>query len=650
MCGHRGSDAVSDVLVLSDEVTAAIADGRPVVALETTLVSHGFPHPEGADVARTSEARVRAQGAVPATIGVVDGVVRVGLGDAELERFSAAGADARKLGPRDIAACMAQGALGATTVGSTLAIAALAGIRFMATGGLGGVHRGYEQQPDISADLAELTHSPVVIVSSGVKSLLDVLRHRGAAGVAVDPGAGLAHRHAAAVLRRRGRAAGGHAGADRRGGGDDRPAALGVRCGGASALLLGRPPSESLDDVEALIEEALAAAAREQVSGQGVTPFVLGYLHENSEGRTAAANKALIVDNATLAAQVAVAYTATASAAFRRPRLECPAPMRTCVRVIRARHPPRRPRRVLRVGGAARRAAAARAAGDRGRRRGAGGLLRGARVRGAFGDGRRAGARAVPAGDRGAAALQRLRRGVQGGLRHPRPGGAGGRAAVDRRGVPRRHRAGAHLRDGRADRGATAARRARAGRAADLDRGGDEQAPGQGRQRVGQARRHAGRPAGLRAGLPASPPGRAHVGRRPGDPGTAQRGGDPHGGRAGAPQRAGAGRRRGPGGGPPVPRAGAQPRSATGAARPGPAIDRVTAGAGPRRALVARARRGRRGARRSRDAADARRRSRRADRRAAPALRRLHAGDALTHARAGRRRPRGRSWPRCGGC
>jgi pseudouridine-5'-phosphate glycosidase len=300
---------VSDVLVLSDEVNAAIADGRAIVALETTLVSHGFPHPEGADVARTSEARVRAEGAVPATIGVVDGQIRVGLSDDELERFSAAGTGARKLGPRDIAACVAQGALGATTVGSTLAIAALAGIRFMATGGLGGVHRGFAQQPDISADLAELTRSPVLIVSSGVKSLLDVPATAEVLESLSIPVLGWRTDTLPLFYV----AEGGPPVASRVESVQEAATIARLHWTGlhrGSAVLLGRPPTESLADVEALIDEALDAAAREGVSGQGVTPFVLGYLHENSEGRTAAANKALIVDNATLAAQVAVAYTA----------------------------------------------------------------------------------------------------------------------------------------------------------------------------------------------------------------------------------------------------------------------------------------------------------------------------------------------------
>ena len=299
---------MSEMLVLSDEVAAAIADERPIVALETTLVSHGFPHPEGADVARTSEARVRAEGAVPATVGVVDGVIRVGLSDDELERFSVAGADARKLGPRDIAAAVAQGALGATTVGSTLAIATLAGIRFMATGGLGGVHRGFSEQPDISADMGELVRSPVLIVSSGVKSLLDV-----------PATAELLESLSIPVLGWRTDtlplfyvAEGGPPVGTRVESADQAATIASVHWSTlrrTSALLLGRPPTQSLDDVGALIDEALEAAGRERITGQGVTPYVLGYLHDNSAGRTAAANKELIVDNATLAAQVAVAYS-----------------------------------------------------------------------------------------------------------------------------------------------------------------------------------------------------------------------------------------------------------------------------------------------------------------------------------------------------
>ncbi len=160
--------------VLAEEVAEALRDDGPVVALETTLVSHGFPGRQGLAVALAAEARVRAAGAVPATIGVVDGAVRVGLTRPELERFAAAGESARKVGARDLAACVVQGALGATTVGGTLAVCRAAGIRFMGTGGTGGVHRGFAQTLDISSDLPQLARTAALVVSSGAKSILDV--------------------------------------------------------------------------------------------------------------------------------------------------------------------------------------------------------------------------------------------------------------------------------------------------------------------------------------------------------------------------------------------------------------------------------------------------------------------------------------------
>ncbi len=163
-----------DVLRIAPEVQQAIHERGPVVALETTLVAHGFPPGVGVEVGLAAEARVRAEGAVPATVGVLDGAVVVGLTEEELGCFGEAGAEARKAGPRDLAACAVQGALGATTVGGTLAVCRAAGIRFMGTGGLGGVHRGFAERPDISADLTELARTEVLVVASGLKSLLDV--------------------------------------------------------------------------------------------------------------------------------------------------------------------------------------------------------------------------------------------------------------------------------------------------------------------------------------------------------------------------------------------------------------------------------------------------------------------------------------------
>jgi pseudouridine-5'-phosphate glycosidase len=234
---------------------------------------------------------------------VLDGRVRVGLERDELERFTP---DARKLGPRDLAACAVSGDVGATTVGAVLAVARAAGIRFLGTGGIGGVHRGYPSPPDVSADLAGLAASPVLVACSGAKSILDVAATTELLETLGVPVVG----YRTDTLPLFYSATGGPPLRDRA---DDPGTAARIAAAhwqlGGRALLLACPPPESLD-VEALIEEALAEAARRHVSGQAVTPFVLAYLHERSEGRTLAVNEALIVANARLAAEVAVAYAA----------------------------------------------------------------------------------------------------------------------------------------------------------------------------------------------------------------------------------------------------------------------------------------------------------------------------------------------------
>jgi pseudouridylate synthase len=294
---------VSELVVLSEEVRQALAERLPVVALETTLVAHGFPPGEGVEVGLESESRVREAGAVPATVGVLDGALRIGLDAAELERF---GPDARKVGPRDVAAAIVQGAVGATTVGGTLAACRAARISFMGTGGLGGVHRGFPDPPDVSADLGELIRTEVLIVSSGVKSILDVpataelLETLGVPvlGYRTDDLPLFYAAHGGPPLSARVESAEEAA----------RVAAAHWAVGRHTSLLLARPATESLDDVEPLIERALAEAFGQGVSGQGVTPFVLAYLHRESGGRTLAANRDLIADNAALAAEVAVAH------------------------------------------------------------------------------------------------------------------------------------------------------------------------------------------------------------------------------------------------------------------------------------------------------------------------------------------------------
>ncbi len=292
---------------MSDEVSSALAAGRAVVALETTLVSHGFSAGRGLAAALDSEERVRAAGAVPATVGVIDGAIRVGLDKSALERFAEAGTSARKVGPRDIAACVVQGALGSTTVGGTLAAARMAGIRFLGTGGIGGVHRGFAATLDISADLPQIARTPAVVVCSGAKSILDVpataelletlsvpvlgwqtptmpLFYTGAGGPPVSAVV-TTSAEAAEVART-------HWAVNPSGG-----------------LIVGRPPAGGLD-LDDLIGRAVEAVRARGVTGQAVTPAVLTEIEELSDGRSVAVNRALIADNAGLAAEIAVAYAA----------------------------------------------------------------------------------------------------------------------------------------------------------------------------------------------------------------------------------------------------------------------------------------------------------------------------------------------------
>lgn len=296
---------------LAGEVAEALAAGGPVVALETTLVSHGFSEGRGLAAALAAEARVREAGAIPATVGVVDGALRIGLGAPDLERFAAVGTSARKVGARDLAACIVQGALGATTVGGTLAGCRAAGIRFMATGGTGGVHRGFAESLDISADLPQIARTAAVVVSSGAKSILDVAATAElleTLGVPVlgwrTPTLPLFYSAAGGPVVSAVVAA------------SDEVAAIASahwQLNGTSGLLLARPPEPALD-IEPILAEAVNRVRDQGVRGQSVTPAVLSLVHELSGGRSIEVNRQLIADNAALAADVAVAYARAARA------------------------------------------------------------------------------------------------------------------------------------------------------------------------------------------------------------------------------------------------------------------------------------------------------------------------------------------------
>ncbi len=299
------------MLDIAPEIAAALADGAPVVALESTIITHGMPYPRNAETARAVQAEVRAAGALPATIAVIDGRCRIGLSDDALEAL-AAREGAAKASRRDLGVAVAQRVTAGTTVAATMFLAARAGIRLFATGGIGGVHRGAERSLDISADLVELAASPVAVVCAGCKSILDipktleVLETQGVPVVgyrtqafpaffARDSGQVLEHRCdtpeavAAVIAAQR---------------------ALGVPGG----VLIANPidAEHALDgaEIEAAIQMAVREAEEQGIGGKAATPFLLKRVLALTGGRSLAANIALVRGNARLAARVAVALAA----------------------------------------------------------------------------------------------------------------------------------------------------------------------------------------------------------------------------------------------------------------------------------------------------------------------------------------------------
>jgi pseudouridine-5'-phosphate glycosidase len=300
---------------LSERVAAALRDGAPVVALESTIITHGLPHPENVQAAIDFEATVIDSGAVPATIAVLDGVVHVGIEHEQLERLAGA-ESALKLSARDLPVAIARGASGGTTVAATALIASKAGVRVFATGGIGGVHRGANETFDESADLGILASCPITVVSAGVKSILDIratlerletlsvtvlvfgTRQFPAfwladSGISVDFSVSNGE-EVAAIMRA----------AD--------------TLGRASGILVANPLPESAQlDREVhdrLLADALAAAQAAQVTGKATTPFLLDYIHSHTEGTSVDVNLEIVRGNCRLAAQIASAYAASPAA------------------------------------------------------------------------------------------------------------------------------------------------------------------------------------------------------------------------------------------------------------------------------------------------------------------------------------------------
>jgi pseudouridylate synthase len=299
-------------VLVHDEVREAVAEGRAVVALESTIISHGLPRPDNARLAREFEQAVRDGGAVPATVAVIDGRARIGLDDSALDRL-ANDEGAVKVSVRELAAVAAGGGVGSTTVASTAHLAALAGITVFATGGLGGVHRGAQNTFDESADLTTLSRTGVLVVCAGVKSILDVgatLERLETLGVGVlgyrtdrfpgfylaDSGHEVGWRvesaaEVATILAAR------------------------DRVGTPDLGLILANPIAAVDELDralhdSLLQSGLAAADRDGVHGKDVTPYLLDWFHRESRGASIRANVALVRSNARLAAEVASAYAA----------------------------------------------------------------------------------------------------------------------------------------------------------------------------------------------------------------------------------------------------------------------------------------------------------------------------------------------------
>lgn len=298
--------AVQTLIVYSEEVSEALASAKPVVALESTIITHGMPFPRNVETARQVEADIRAEGAVPATIAIMDGKLHVGLSDADLDRLAQAD-DVMKCSRADMTFALATGRFGATTVAATMMAAHLAGVRVFATGGIGGVHKGAEETFDVSADLDELARTPVCVVSAGAKALLDipktleVLETKGVPVIAYGTeelpafwsrNSGLVAPYSLNSASEIGRLLNMRAKFTDHGG-----------------VLIANPVPEADEipraEMSGYIDAAIKKAEREKIRGKDVTPFVLGAILELTDGRSLDTNIALVRNNARLAAKIA---------------------------------------------------------------------------------------------------------------------------------------------------------------------------------------------------------------------------------------------------------------------------------------------------------------------------------------------------------
>ncbi|MGB1147905.1 MAG: pseudouridine-5'-phosphate glycosidase [Alphaproteobacteria bacterium] len=298
---------IHPMLTVSDEVRTALDAGKPVVALESTIISHGMPYPRNVETAKSVEAQVRAQGAVPATIAVLSGKPTVGLTEAEIEYLGQKGLAINKVSRRDLPHCLATGADGATTVASTMILAARAGVKVFATGGIGGVHRGAERSMDVSADLQELAQTDVAVVCAGAKAILDLpktLEYLETHGVPVlgygtNDLPGFYSRETGLQVDYR----------------VDTPAEIASMMqakwdfGLSGGMLITNPVPEEFamprESIDAAIDQAVDEAEAQGISGKDSTPFLLARVTQLTGGESLETNIRLVENNARLAAQIA---------------------------------------------------------------------------------------------------------------------------------------------------------------------------------------------------------------------------------------------------------------------------------------------------------------------------------------------------------
>lgn len=305
--------SVKAYLSVSTEVKKALAAGKPVVALESTIITHGMPYPQNLEMAQNVEAVIRQHGAVPATVAIMDGQFKVGVTPDDLERLARVGGKAAKASRRDVAALLASGEIAGTTVATTMMAAAWAGIAVFATGGIGGVHRGAETTFDVSADLEELSRTPVAVVCAGAKSILDIAKTLETLETNGVPVLGYQTEDFPAFWARQS----GHK-VDHKVDSAKQAAkviALQFELGLGGVLVANPiPESHAMDPVaiEGRIAEAIRDAEAQGVSRKELTPYLLKRIFELTEGKSLVANIALVENNAAVAADIAVAMSKAA--------------------------------------------------------------------------------------------------------------------------------------------------------------------------------------------------------------------------------------------------------------------------------------------------------------------------------------------------